>query len=185
MPLIGSRKVAKEIYDFIKSDKRLPPDKWRSIGSGSFRSVYLHVPTQVVYKVDDYMYDQGYTNKRELHNARVLRKMSQDGFIGKKCRIPKVSGYKFGDDIVLAMEHIKGEPGPNFVSSSKRAAEGRRTLHQVGRFEDMHEYNYLVEKGAVVVPVDMGSPRVSLNFADTRVLHGLPEKKVYQKLQGW
>jgi hypothetical protein len=89
-----------------------------------------------------------------------------DGFVTPHFRVPKVSGFRFGADLVVAMETVKGV----CKYTQNGAVKGRLDLYHIGRFTDMHGGNYFVD-GSVVVPVDMASPR-GRKYGDIRVLDG-------------
>jgi hypothetical protein len=173
MPLIGSRKHAREIHEWW-SENRFNndlPDGWEKLGSGGSRVAYLHKATNVVYKIQGNTWDDDYSGRKEVQNAQRLFKMSNgDGFVTANLRIPRTSGFRFGEYLIVAMEAAFGvckyEQGPV-------AVEGRADLFRIGRFEDMHGSNYVVEPSGTIVPIDMASPRKrSLLGADSRVLSG-------------
>lgn len=172
MAHIGNRQHARVILDWHNdnwgNEDGYSPDEWEIVGSGSFRTAYLHIPTNVVYKVEDGSW-QGYGSAQELRVAQSLRKNRTF----KKVRIPLTSGFRFHDGLVLAMEAVKGESIGMF-EDTRKARAGRLELFKVG-FEDMHPQNFFIEPGGVVVPVDMASP-IGRKNPDRRLLNGLLEK---------
>lgn len=154
-----------EIQEGILYD--LPAD-WECVGAGCFRSVYLHKPTGVVYKVESDWSDEGYDNVTEWENARTLSE-----YVWNYCYIPKVEIFPEAGN-VLAMEYVKGtQPGKTAESE-----KGRRELYKQAGFADMHAANWIWDEHHRVVPVDMASPLcgpsgrnpVTGDYADQRVL---------------
>lgn len=151
---------------------RKAPDGWLRLGNGSYRVVYLHIDTNVVYKVEVRLADgEGYDSATEVRHAQRLRRGSDNGRIASHLRIPVTSGFRIGEYMVVAMEAVRGAMLDGY---SGKHVKGRVQLLELGKFEDMHCYNYIVERGGVVVPIDMASPRVrdAVMNADSRVLSG-------------
>lgn len=173
MARIGNRKHAQFILDNFRAG-HATPDGWRVLGSGSYRIAFLHEESDVVYKVDRYAssYKDGYESNVEVRHARSLWKQSGGtGILGTRFRVPKVSAFKFGEQVVVAMEAIKGVLMADSEDKSL-CPEGRLELYRIGRFGDMHDYNYFIDNDGYAVPVDMASPR--RGQADVRVLAGTP-----------
>lgn len=174
MALIGSRRLAREILNIVYGYTVENSEDWKYLDEGSMRDVFRHMPTGVVYKVDSTMADSGYGNYREWRNAKALRR-----FVWENVYIPKVSLFRLRDGIgestVLAMEYIDGVTGTSVSTADYRRA--RMELYKKARFADMHGENFMFVDG-VIVPVDMGSPRLRTvtsvdregATADTRVL---------------
>lgn len=170
---IGNRKNAETALAFF--EHTATPDKdWQRLSGGSYRACYLHKPTGVVYKVEDEYAGDTMGNRRELNNARLLRRMEWQGV-----RIPMTSGFNVkgesGDNLVLAMEYIEGKMGKDVKRSSYPAA--RRELYDRAGFSDMHGENFIFEKGSrKLVPIDLGSMLLALGHGkawhsrDDRVL---------------
>lgn len=187
MARIGTRAHAREILEWSFNMTRRMPSGWEKAGSGSFRSVYLHKATSVVYKIQDYDM-RGYANKSELRAVKRLRSGTNDGWLTPHLRIPNATGYTFGDDLVLAMEYVEGKSMPVWNGSSE-AEEGRTALLFIGRFDDMHGHNFKIQDDGTVVPIDLASPRRAknrLDKADWRVLAGSSLRApLAKKFGGW
>lgn len=156
---IGDRKIAKACLEASKNySVPLPRGVVDSDSDGVCRFVYFDKKNGVVYKVDQDP-DGQFDNKRELQNARYLWKKYPEGKIGTHLKLPIVSGYTFGNDLVIAMTYVKGRTGDRCgVNKWRKSRPGRRALEQL-KFLDMHGGNYIVEdKVNVVWPVDLGSP---------------------------
>lgn len=170
MTRIGSRKTAKLLVESLNETSRAP-EGFNLIGSGSFRSVYLHVEENVVYKVDDGYDDGDYDNVREYRNAKTLRRMAdENGVIGKHIRIPAVTGYDINGSFVIAMEYVGGTMG----ATARVPNAARKELYKIGKFHDMHGYNYKYDNG-YIIPIDMGSLRAKCHTnpnVDRRILTG-------------
>lgn len=176
MAHIGSRKHAAEIRNLYAAyGCNLESEDWKELGAGSFRVVFLHVPTNVVYKIscNEFSETSEYENMQEVRNARnLLRKCrNNDQWISAYVRIPKVSAFTFGDEVVVAMQYIAGILG----YSATLAKAARESLYSLS-FADMHGYNYIVDGDGTIWPVDMASPRPGhprFTGADRRALTGL------------
>lgn len=182
MPRIGSRSLARIILSVVQ-EHLIMSDEWRQIGTGCFRYAFLHIPTNVVYKVgsNEWGESDGYGNEMEVKNAQRLWDLSSgDGYLTGYLRIPLTSGFRFETGTVCAMEYITPSENPEEDST-----QGRIDLFNIGRFRDMHFENFVVEPGGVVVPIDMASPRTrtskvnkknyhSGSLPDGRVVAGLP-----------
>jgi hypothetical protein len=174
MPIIGTASLARHL--FMEAEKGHVPEGFRSIGNGGTRTAYLHEPTNVVYKVCTWDYDE-YNNRSEVSVAQRLwrRVRDNDGWWSEYVRIPKVSGFKIDrlysssswEPYVCAMEYVAGRQLIDVRRSvPKQALE---SLHKLG-FRDMHGYNVIVDADMVLWPIDMGSPRNS--YSDGRALMG-------------
>lgn len=158
MSYIGSRRMAKqaqEVHDHNYHNGNTGSEDWECVGGGSFRTVYLHKPTGVCYKVDT-GYDQpGYGNTHEVRNAqRLLRRCkNNDQWLNEFVRIPKVSGYSFSTGVVVAMEFIAGTIGRKATTTEP----ARKALHSL-KFSDMHGENFIVDESGTIWPVDLASP---------------------------
>lgn len=167
MPYIGSRKQAR--YALMMSIEGRVFDDWKMIGSGSFRTCYLHKPSGVVYKVESDFREEGYDNWSELKNARkLLRKcIDNDQWLDEYIRIPKVSGYRIGDELVIAMQYIAGDIGADATNTS-----ALRALYNIG-FQDMHAANFISDDEGSLWPIDLASPlpgHPAYSAADERAL---------------
>lgn len=180
MPLIGTRQHAEQILNAHRNGAI--PAAFSRVGSGSYRVVYLHKETNVVYKVDTRNHccddcdvtEVAYSSKAELRNARALRNRQL-----KHVRIPAVSGFTINGELVLAMEYIK-------KVRSRPSDEALLELYGL-RFADMHGMNFMVDAQGKIVPVDMASPRNS--YPDLRCLHDMQDQSFYdaerQRRWGW
>ncbi len=178
MALIGTRTLAAQIL-LHRRNGGGDLDGWKVAGGGGFRTAYLHLATQVIYKVQGCSDPTDeYGSHYEVRHAQTLYRRSNNGILGTRVRIPKTSGFTIGDDYVVAMEYIQGRQlgwGP-----STEAAEGRWELFTLCGFHDMHQGNYVVEPSGHVVPIDMGSPRKRTGEADTRLVNGIPQYDEWQ-----
>lgn len=155
MPIIGNASTARIALDIHNGFHN---SGWEKVGQGAFRTCWLHVASNVVYKVQHADWSADHTNAVELRNARNLlrRCMSNDQWINPHVRIPLTSGFHVGrcKELVVAMQYVKGRSGMDtYVSNSARQA-----LFSLS-FGDMHPFNYIVDADGTVWPVDMGSPR--------------------------
>lgn len=165
--LVGNRKHARLVLD--DRSPELNDDRvWEVMVEGSIRNVWLHVPTQVIYKTEIYK-DEGWDNRTELRNVRALARMNL-----QHVRVPKTTGYHFDDNLVIAMEYVDGPSGTEVEPSDAYAA--RQELFARGCFADMHGHNFKV-LNEIIVPIDLASPRVvpgspfrRSHFVDDRVL---------------
>lgn len=151
--VIGTRAVA-EAALFAYRANVYNTEPWRLLGSGSIRYAILHTPTNVVYKVehrDTTVAWTDYSNRVELQNGRRLRRMAYpDGWWSTRVRIPRVSGFRFGTDLVVAMEYVKHTP------SLKVSRMTHTELWTTG-ISDMHSNNWAVDAEGTVWPIDLGS----------------------------
>lgn len=126
-------------------------EDWFCFSGGGMRDVWLHRPSGVVYKTDGYNsrnHYPDYANRVELQNARYLRRLDF-----KNVYIPLVSGFRFDDELVIAMEYIESEPPSS--AAARRAAVGELMRHT--GLSDLHGGNWLL-RGDFAVPIDMGCP---------------------------
>lgn len=144
---------SQELANFIVTNGRdsdiiMEHPDWEYVSSGSFRDVYLHVPTQTVYKFQSWRRDglDDMGNEQEHANAEALRLL-----IWCHVYIPRTALFYVNGIDVLAMEYIRGER----VSGTHM--DGRQELFFKGRLGDMHSANYFVVENTIV-PVDLGSP---------------------------
>lgn len=150
MPTIGSRRHASMALDIHNGTYR--DSEWSSIGGGSMRSVYLHQPTGVVYKVETWA-DADYGNVAEWRNAKALRRLAWE-----RVYIPMVSLYNLDGGPVLAMEYVEGKMGSRVARDFGKDA--RVEIFHKARFVDMHGDNFMFRADGTLVPVDMGSNRL-------------------------
>lgn len=191
MAHIGNRAHAQEILNYCRDNNAGSlPDGWSHVGSGCFRTAYRHDATGVVYKVD-HSYrggrgDGAYCSRNEVRNAQRLIKRT-GGFIGKFVRIPKVSGFKFGKELVVAMEAIVGTLFADLEEFERNAYHlACLELYNVG-FEDMHNRNFFLDSEGYLVPVDMACS-VKPGKGDLRTIssyRSVPEIQKVLESRGW
>ena len=150
MPTIGSRRHASMALDIDNGTYR--DSEWKAVASGSMRSVFLHKPTGVVYKVERWA-QEDYDNASEWKHAKALRRLAWE-----RVYIPKVSLFRLPGGPVLAMEYIEGTMGSQVARDYGK--EARIELFHKARFVDMHGDNFMFRADGTLVPVDMGSNRL-------------------------
>lgn len=169
MAHIGTRALAQEILEM--HDGGHISDDWQRLGAGSYRHVYLHKPTNVVYKVPTRYWqgDTTYENGQEVRVAQRLRKRT-GGTIGKFIRIPKVSGFKIAGEVIVAMEVVKGTLFRDVPKEEQPA--WRRACLELYRlnFGDMHTSNFFLDDDGYIDPVDMASPMSRPGRGDMRCI---------------
>lgn len=135
------------------------PYQWEFIGYGSFRSVWLS-PEGVAYKVD---HSSGRWNGQCQEEIDNLKAAWEKGVIDGT-RLPKFSEYDFGDEIVVAIELIKGSTLRTYRSTlgSYRGSSDRdyhdlmREVEDYYRLGDLHTENVMVDEEGFLVPIDFG-----------------------------
>lgn len=174
MATIGSRAHALMALEIHRDDLDAESRGFRKVGSGAFRTAYLHIVTSVVYKVDGLGRQWTYTNKAEVRNARLLAKMAW-----KHVYIPMVSLYTFKeagrggwsidgmqhqrhDAHVVAMEYIEGSLGRDCDGYQHPGYD--EWVNTVGygsprpRLDDMHGSNFIIRHSdKKMVPIDLAS----------------------------
>jgi len=128
------------------------PEGWEYVGRGSFRSVWRS-PEGVAYKVGHY--EDDYQSSEEVH------KLTEAWEVGapEGCRLPKFTPYYPDDDIVVAVELIKGETLYEYGESSGPFGDYYDLLNDIEdrfRLSDMHDENVMVDEDGYLVPVDFG-----------------------------
>lgn len=170
-PLVGQRKIAMDAARMRHGMATVHSKRtdWEMFGSGSMRDVWLHTPSQVVYKVNSWS-DEDYGNEREHANARRLRNRKF-----QHVYIPKTSLFMCDGTPVLAMEYIVGPSGRDVNRDDY--SEARQELFEKCRFLDMHGDNFvfiLTGDMPKIAPIDMGSLMIPKNHhyeaPDRRVL---------------
>lgn len=169
---LGSRAHAAQAM-MLRSDHNVVPETmgFEKVGSGAFRNAYLHVESDVVYKVDGMGRQWEYTNRGEVRTARILAKMEWN-----RVRIPKVALFTFKgkgrdkwasdtdeaptgkwDVFIVAMEHIPGPIGRDVPNSWDHPGYTEfRDAVGWKRCGDMHGGNYKIHDD-MFVPIDLGS----------------------------
>ena len=165
--LIGTRHNAQRAVDIVNGVLNRGRD-WEYLTGGSIRSVLLHKPTNVVYKVEaDEPWAEGYNNADEIRNARALRRKSW-----VHVRIPATSGFTIDGRTVVAMEYVEGDLGRDVERTHNKPA--RQEIFDKGKLHDLHGDNFKFEHSTgKLVPIDLGCPRGPSNFdsePDRRVL---------------
>lgn len=127
------------------------PYQWEFVGNGSFRSVWLS-PEGVAYKVD---HDSGRWNgqcQEEIDNLKMAwKKGAIDG-----TRLPKFSEYNFGDEVVVAIELIKGSTLSRYSGERNNYYSLMREVERYYRLCDIHTQNVMVDEEGLLVPIDFG-----------------------------
>lgn len=130
-------------------------DEWTYLGCGAFRFAYLHVPTQVVYKVARWNPE---VSDAEVAAVKRLRKMIWQGvYIPKADRHVVPSGA--GEHYVVAMEYIDAPLAWVALSEDWEAGAsypGRVEFRVKSDIWDMHMKNWLLAANGVMIPIDMG-----------------------------
>jgi hypothetical protein len=160
---IGNAEDARLICEWVRGSDSLygmperaeqgrAPEGWRHVDNGAYRSVWRS-PEGVAYKVC-HRTDYDSQQSDEVANLRIAwTKEAPEG-----CRLPRFNSFDINDEIIVAMELIKGrrlrDSHPN-----KRGHfyEVMRDVTDVFRLRDMHDENVIVEEGTeLLVPVDFG-----------------------------
>jgi hypothetical protein len=149
---IGNRKDAAEVL--MHHEGMGVPSEWRRIGSGAFRTAYLHIASGVVYKVENnptYAAGSDMGNKCEARNARRLAKHAWKHIV-----IPTVSLFTIGEHFVVAMEYVEGTLGMTY-GKHPGPDEWYKVPYR-NRVRDMHGGNYIIRSSDnKMVPVDLAS----------------------------
>lgn len=127
------------------------PYQWEFVGHGSFRSVWLS-PEGVAYKVDHSSGRWGGQCQEEIEN---LKAAWERGVIDGT-RLPKFSEYDFGDEVVVAIELIKGSTLTRYSGDSSDYYGLMREVERYYRLEDLHSENVMVDEDGTLVIVDFG-----------------------------
>jgi len=134
------------------------PEGWKYLSSGCYRSVYLHVESGVVYKIErDRNYTGGQTNEGEYNNLRLYRFKRMP----KGCRFPRWAFYAFEDqDNVMAMEyftHLLKEYSRYDEKGSRHWENLRKIRNVLQGIWDLHGANLAVDQTTEeLVPIDLG-----------------------------
>lgn len=89
-------------YDQVQ---RVTEGRFKRIGSGAYRTAYLHEPSGVVYKID-HSWNSGGGNKEELEAIEDNRDaFPYVGSNGREIRLAAAEGFRFGRHYVVAMEY--------------------------------------------------------------------------------
>ena len=183
MATIGSRSMAKVIHDYQarienwrwNEPRPMMPEGWQKIGSGGFRTAYLG-PDGVIYKVGSDGNEETYGSRFEVRKARRLARKPMPDFI----KIPRTSGFTFGDRFIVAMEYVEAMTPPRrcnkdkfWWANNKRCTcksrketrnlnmcitQVREAVEKATGCVDMHIYNFIIATDGFVYPIDMGSP---------------------------
>lgn len=176
--MIGNKKVAKQAFECetarVDLEGYLPPTDvetwmdvedgaynclnrgWTSLSMGDFvhlgrgcsRSVWLHIPTMIAYKIG-----AAWANAEEYYKYLSLKHLSNNSL---SVRIPKTRLLDISANIgnrvgvtVLAAEYIPGKPYFN----SEGDPEVRRFLRSIKSYDD-HPWNILITESGQKVVVD-------------------------------
>lgn len=128
------------------------PYQWEFVGRGSFRSVWLS-PEGVAYKVD---HSSGRWNgqcQEEIENLKMAwKKGALDG-----TRLPKFSEYDFGEEVVVAIEMVKGSTLGTYEGNSYHSYYSLMgKVERYYRLGDIHAENVMVDEEGLLVPIDFG-----------------------------
>ena len=164
---IGNDHDALTIYSWVRShpveygrptcvNDEEAPQGWEYLGKGSFRSVWLS-PEGVAYKVEHESDERyAYQSTREVENLRsAWEKGALEG-----CRLPKFQKYDTpSGDIVVAIEHIKGETVYRFTRKDDNRNHWYDLMNKAEdyyRLQDMHDENAMVDEDGLLVVIDFG-----------------------------
>ena len=126
------------------------PYGWKFIGTGSFRSVWLS-PEGVAYKVTHTDWDDQSVD--EVNNL----KRAWEREVPDRCRLPRFADFCLGDEIVVAVEFIKGRVLNEYRGEGKNGYYS--LMHEIEKYYklyDMHDENVMVDEDGYLVPVDFG-----------------------------
>ena len=163
--MIGNEADARFIRDWYRETTgssygdapRNVPEGWEYVSSGCYRSVYLHVASGAVYKIER---DPGYggqSNDDEANNLRKYRFRKMP----KGCRFPRWALYDLGGgDNVMAMEYFTHllNRYSRYNENGSRHWENLRKIQNVLRdLWDLHGANLAVDQTTEeLVPIDLG-----------------------------
>jgi len=164
--MIGNEVDARFIRDWYRemtgnaySDApRRTPEGWEYVSSGCYRSVYLHVKSGVVYKIErEPGYSGGQTNRGEFNNLRQFRFKR----LPKGCRFPRWMFFDFGDgDDIIAMEyftHLLNRYSRYNEQGFKHWENLRKIQNVLRGLWDLHGANLAVDQTTEeLVPIDLG-----------------------------
>lgn len=131
------------------------PQGWRHLGSGCYRSAWLHLESGVVYKVQHGYLNSWQSNEGEAETLRryFLKKMP------KGCRLPRWQYFALDGRGVIAMERfsmllrqVSRYQDPNGYHDRLRLLQG-----VLGDVSDFHGGNLAIdEESDLLVPIDLG-----------------------------
>lgn len=137
------------------------PEGWEYLGRGCYRAAYLHVASNVVYKVQ---HDYDYSYQTNAGEAAVLKHLFYNVRMPKGCRLPRFKFFEQGGSGgVLAMERfttlledIGSYTDPEGYYSRVRPL-GNVLNHPDGRRVcDLHNENLAIdEERKLLVPIDL------------------------------
>lgn len=159
---IGNEHDAQTILHWVRShssqygvpycvEQESAPYQWEFVGHGSFRSVWLS-PEGVAYKVD---HSSGRWNGQCQEEIENLKAAWEKGTIDGT-RLPKFTEYDLGDDIVVAIELIKGSTLSKYSGDSRDYYSLMREVERYYRLRDIHTENVMVDEEGLLVPIDFG-----------------------------
>lgn len=162
--MIGNESDAQFIRDYVldRSERDIygeafnAPEGWVRLGSGCYRSAWLHKESNVVYKVQHrYTNDYGQSNAGEARNLKryYLTKLP------KGCRLPRFRHFELDGRSVMAMERFdKLLKYVSYYDDPKgyhaRLAHLQEALRDLW---DLHGANLAIdEENELLVPIDLG-----------------------------
>ena len=153
--MIGHEADARFIRDWWVEGERMirsTPDGWRLLGSGCYRTAYLHEDSNVVYKLDRHKGWSRQSNERE--NTQLRSKWLLK--LPKGWRFPRWNLFLFEGDGVMAMERVDTLIMHCEVPEIReRWDEDRYT--RLSYMSDLHDENVGVdEKTGELIIIDWG-----------------------------
>lgn len=160
--MIGNETDAEFIRDYVMDiegdyyrDGSVAPEGWQRLGSGCYRSAWLHEESGVVYKVQHSYVDSWQSNVDEARTLRryFLKKMP------KGCRLPRYQYFALDGRGVIAMERFsKLLRQVGYYQDPKGYHDRLRLLRDVLRdVSDFHGGNLAIdEENDLLVPIDLG-----------------------------
>lgn len=160
--MIGNETDAEFIRDYVMDiegdyyrDGSVAPEGWQRLGSGCYRSAWLHEESGVVYKVQHTYSNSWQSNEGEADTLRrhFFKKMP------KGCRLPRFRYFALDGRGVIAMERFSRllrdvgyyqdtEGYHNRLSDLQDALRG---------VSDFHGGNLAIdEENKLLVPIDLG-----------------------------
>jgi len=128
------------------------PEGWEYIATGSFRSVWRS-PEGVAYKVGHC--EDDYQSCEEINNLKTAWERG----VPEGCRLPKFTPYYPNDDVVIAVELVRGETLYDSGKSDGPFGDYYELLSEIEikfNLGDLHDENAMVDEDGYLVPVDFG-----------------------------
>jgi hypothetical protein len=174
MTTIGNSALAKDLFISVMGPNHYgdgkPDAPWTYLGSGCYRTAYLHKPTNVVYKIGD-----SWTNKAEALNARNLRRKSTRS-LPFDLYIPHTRTYTFksmsrhGDPAVIISQEFAAKAKYTACKMDETWRDDRKctckqalcyydvqcAVAEWSGLEDLHSENLLVDNKGRFWVIDLG-----------------------------